>query len=788
MHAPPRDFVGRVEKQKEIMGKFNNGATIIGLWGMGGVGKTALALVLAEMLKSSFPEGQIFINLNGISENPLLPADAMSKVIMAFRGSGDSLPMDQDDLQRLYNTILAGKRIMILLDNAADGKQVEPLLPPKDCFVLVTSTKKFLLPGMPEPFLLESLELSDASDLLLKICPRIDCQAGEIAKLCGYLPLALRATASLLAVKSDLNPSNYLEELRSERTRLEKIGKEGVALDVEASFNLSYMCLTAEMARVFRQLSVFPSDFDAQAEEFVSQDECHEHLSELLRWNLVEYRDGVERYRLHDLVRIFAAKRLHEDGADAAWNTQHRHAKYYREILNLADQNAKTQDGWKQFDIESSNIQAGESWARENLHVNDLAADLCKTYYSTGERILDLQLHPEKRVLWLKGALEASRKLKDHMMEGATIGRIGRAYADMGETRRAIQYYEQALAIAREIGSKRNEGVWLGCIGEAFVALGETRNAIEYLNQGLDITQEIEDKENEDAFLGSLGQALASLGEIRNAILYYERALTISKENGKKRNESAWLGNLGRAYASLGETYKAIKFYEQALAITHEIGDKQNTGAFLANLGDAYLDIHEAPNAIQCYKEALEIAREIGSTRNEGVFLGSLGQAYIKIGEIRKAIQYYEQALDIARKIEDKRNEGVWIGTLGLAYCHLGEARKAIKYYEQALSISRNIGDQQNVGAMLGGLGQAYEALGDQSEAIKHYQQALTIAHRIGDKRNEGAWLGNLGSAFYKLGQRERAIENLKDALAIFELIESPNAERVRQQLKEWQR
>ena len=111
---------------------------------------------------------------------------------------------------------------MILLDNAADGKQVEPLLPPKDCFVLVTSTKKFLLPGMPEPFLLESLEPSDASDLLLKICPRIDCQAGEIAKLCGYLPLALRATASLLAVKSDLNPSNYLEELRSECQRRDK--------------------------------------------------------------------------------------------------------------------------------------------------------------------------------------------------------------------------------------------------------------------------------------------------------------------------------------------------------------------------------------------------------------------------------------------------------------------------------------------------------------------------------------------------------------------------------------
>jgi tetratricopeptide (TPR) repeat protein len=525
IHVPPRDFVGRVDKLKEIMGNFNSGATIVGLWGMGGVGKTALALVLAEKLESRFPDGQIFIDLNGLSDNPLNSAEAMSKVILAVRGSEENVSRDQNDLKRLYNSILAGKRVMILLDNAGDRKQVEPLLPPKDCVVLITSRYKFSLPGMPEPFLLESLKPSDALDLLLNICPRMGGHAGEIAKLCGYLPLALRATASLLAVENDLTPSNYLDELRSERTRLKKIGKEGVDLDVEASFNLSYIRLPAETARVFRQLSVFPSDFDAQAEESVCQDESHEHLSELFRWNLVEYHEGVGRYRLHDLVRIFTAKKLQEDGTNASWNLQYMHAKYYRHILNLADHDAETQDGREQFYSEFSNIQAGESWARENLHINNLAADLCKTYYITDKNILDLQLHPEKRVLWLKGALEASRKLKDHMIEGTTIGRIGQAYANMGETRRAIQYYEQALAIAREIGSKRNEGVWLGCLGEAFAALGETRNAIEYLQQGLDITQEIVDKENEDAFLGSLGQALASLGEIRNAIQYYERAL-----------------------------------------------------------------------------------------------------------------------------------------------------------------------------------------------------------------------------------------------------------------------
>ncbi len=289
---PPADFTGREEDIAEILANFDQGATITGLRGMGGVGKTALALVLAERLKSRFPDGQVFLKLDGMSGNPLSPAEALSKVIRAFRGFGERLPEDQDDLQGLYNSVLAEKHVLILLDNAADGKQVETLVPPKSCALLITSRKKFSLPGMPEPFFLGTLKPTDASNFLLKICPRIDNHADELAELCGHLPLALRAAASLLAVKSDLNPSSYLEELRSERTRLKKIGKEGVELDVEASFNLSYIRLPAEMARVFRQLSVFPSDFDSQAEEFVCQDEKHLNLSELVPLSLVEFLGG----------------------------------------------------------------------------------------------------------------------------------------------------------------------------------------------------------------------------------------------------------------------------------------------------------------------------------------------------------------------------------------------------------------------------------------------------------------------------------------------------------------
>ncbi|MDD1759660.1 MAG: NB-ARC domain-containing protein, partial [Methanothrix sp.] len=295
----------REDEIKSLLYQLSRGATITCLRGLGGIGKTALAQFISNQLKDHFPDGQIYLNLLGMSKNALKPEEAMAHIIRSYLGIEAKLPADQNGLGGLYRSVLSGKKALILLDNAACREQVEPLLPPpKDCIALITTRKKFSLPGMPEPFLLESMKPSDARELLLKICPRIGDHAEEIAGLCGYLPLALRAASSLLAVKSDLNPSDYLKELRSERTRLEKIGKEGVDTDVEASLNLSYIRLPAETASVFRQLSVFPSDFDAQAEEFVCQDEDHRNLSELITWSLVEFLES-GRYRLHDLVHVF---------------------------------------------------------------------------------------------------------------------------------------------------------------------------------------------------------------------------------------------------------------------------------------------------------------------------------------------------------------------------------------------------------------------------------------------------------------------------------------------------
>ena len=695
--SPPFDFIGRSSELEELWEHFERGATILGIYGMGGIGKTALAFKLAEKLRDRYPDGQLMVDLRGTDQEPLKPVEAMVQIIHSFDHS-IFLPKEENVLAGLYRSILGSKRALLLLDNAADDHQVQPLLPPSTCCVLITSRKKFTLPGLARMDL-DTLNPSDARNLLIAISGRISDQTGELAQLCGYMPLALRAAGSLLANTTDLDLAKYVEELLAERTRLDRIGSKGVYLNVEASFNLSYRRLSAGAALTFQLTSIFPADFDARAEEIICLDEGHMQLSELVRWSLVEYQVSGEdgRYHLNNLARLFSNLKLEQENGPATMvAAQQRHAEHYRNVLSSSDRlymqgGDGVLAGLKLFDLEWTNIQAGQAWAEKNLEGSSPAAALCSNYPAAGAYVLDLRLHPSEKIRWLMTALVAARQLKDRSIESVHLGNLGLAYAAMSDVRKAIEYYELALAIACEIGDRRGEG-----------------NA-----------------------LGNLGLAYADLGDVRKAIEYYEQALAIAREIGDRRNEGAWLGNLGLAYADLGEARKAIDYYEQALAIAREIGDRRGEGNALGNLGNAYSDLSEVRKAIDYYEQRLAIASEIGDRRGEGNALGNLGNAYAALGDFHKAIDYYEQHLAIACKIRDRRSEGAVLGNLGLAYADLGDARKAIEYYEKYLAIAREIRDRRGEGNALWNMSLALYSLDERAEAIKKAESALENYEQI---------------------------------------------------------
>ena len=273
-------------------------------------------------------------------------------------------------------------------------------------------------------------------------------------------------------------------------------------MGVDASFGLSFQRLEPEFRQTFLDLSVFPGDFDSQAEEQICQDEGQRGLSELVRWSLVDYRPldkDYGRYRLHDLARLFASARQSDESKAIV---SQRHCSYYRELLSAADElYARRQEhpgGLALFDREDENIVSGFAWAANNAGVSTPPEELCMRYPYAGPYVLDLRLHPRQKISWLETALAAARKLKDRSMEGVHLGNLGLAYAALGEParpsnttsrpwrsparsetegakvtrwatwalptltwakpRKAIEYYEQALAITREIGNRRAKG------------------------------------------------------------------------------------------------------------------------------------------------------------------------------------------------------------------------------------------------------------------------------------------------------------------------------------------
>jgi tetratricopeptide (TPR) repeat protein len=657
LRAPVGDFVGRELEIDTLIKALRSEslACITGISGMGGIGKTELALLVAERLRDDYPDAQFFINLQGTDANPRSPQEAMAICIRAFLGPEANLPEDPEQLSHLYCSVLSKKRVLLLLDNAADSAQVHPLLPPTGCAVLVTSRHSIALPGMT-PLTLHPLTDEEARQLLLEIAPRAEPAAEQICKLCGYLPLALRAAGSLLAITADLDPADYAEQLQDERSRLERIGTEGVEINVAASFNLSYAQLTTEAARVFRLLAVFPATFDAAAEEVVCADTGHVQLSHLVRRGLVLYDESTKRYRLHDLARLFANEKL---SAEEHAVGEKRFARYFLDVLFASNQRfleggESLLRGLALFDLEWANIQAGHAWVAAQADAGDVdVAWLAMVYADAGVHVVDLRQHPDEQIRWLEIALAASRRLKDKEGECNALGNLGVAYENLGETRHSIRFYEQALAIAREIGDKRGEGASLGNLGIAYVNLGETNRGIEFFEQHLPITREIGDRRAEGAVLGNLGSAYAALGKTRLAIEFYEQRLFIAREFGDRRGESSTLANLGSAYLVLGEIQTAIQLYEQQLAIARAIGERRHEGTTLGNLGLIFANVGKPSQAMHFYEKALLIDRDLGDRRSEGTDLWNMSRALDQLDERAQAIQHAEQALTIFEQIED---------------------------------------------------------------------------------------------------------------------------------------
>ena len=608
---PPADFIGREDELRELLAAIQHGGiTISGLKGLGGIGKTALALKLVEQLKLRYADAQIFLDLKGASTQPLTVSEALAHVLRAYRPTA-TLPESETEMRGFYLSVLDGQRALLLMDNAASTMQVEPLIPPGSCLLLVTSRFHITLPGLAAKNL-DTLTPVDARELLLTIAPRIGEWADEIVELCGRLPLALRLAATAMVKYVNLQPTDYVRRLRDQQQRLQLI---------EASLSLSYELLSEELRERWRWLAVFADTFAGYSAADVWDveiDQAHDTLGELIAVSLVEWNETSERYRLHDLARLFANAKLSGEERAAA---QKRFAIHYRILLAATNQvylegGESLLRALEVFDLEWGNIQTGHAWVATHADAADPdVTSLGMDYPMLSVHVLYLRQHPRERIKWLEIALAATRRFEDRANEGIALGNLGLAYWNLGETRHAIQFYEQYLTIAREVGNREGEGIALVNLGSAYLDLDETRRAIQF----------------------------------------YEQGLLILREIGDRRNEGVALGNLGSAYNILGNNHQAIQFHEQNLAIFREIGDRTGEGRALGNLGIIHEDLGEIQRAIQFYEQALLINRETGDRNGEGTVLWNMSLVLDRLGDRTRAIEFAEQSLIIKEQIEDPK-------------------------------------------------------------------------------------------------------------------------------------
>ena len=457
LKAPPEHFTGRAEALAQVCAALRGGGAVAvsAVNGLGGVGKTALATMAAHALRVEFPDMQLFIELRAHSPNPVTAEAARDGVLQAAQPEA-RLPESEDARWALYRALFEGQRALVVLDDAADDGQVEPLRPPPGSALLVTSRRQLRAGAALR---LDRLPRADAVDLLRAWAPRLAATEAEwLAGLCGDLPVALKAAGGYLTAYRAKPVAEYLAEL--EANRLEALRNDDQPLDdVNLIFGYSFQALNDAERRAWTALSVMSADFGRDAGKAVIEASRPEHapaaaklLDRLVNLNLLDYGEESGRFGWHELLREFAAARL---SAEAGERARVAHAEYFIGIgertgeLYLQGHDSVLQ-GLALFDQERAQLEAAFAFLADAPRHAARLLNLVNGVVYTGA----LRLAPPQRIRWLEAQADAARRLGHKGQEGAALCHLGLAYANLSEPRQAIEYSEQALVIAREIGDR----------------------------------------------------------------------------------------------------------------------------------------------------------------------------------------------------------------------------------------------------------------------------------------------------------------------------------------------
>jgi DNA-binding SARP family transcriptional activator/tetratricopeptide (TPR) repeat protein len=723
--APVRHFTGRAAELAELSDLAAGGGdgrtlVICAVGGTAGVGKTALAVQWAHLVAGRFPDGQLYVNLRGYDPGePVLAADALAGFLRSLGVPGQEIPDGAEERARLYRSRLAGRWMLVLLDNAHDGEQVRPLLPgDPGCVAVVTS--RDALAGLVAADGARRLDLDvlppgDAVGLLRSLIgPRADQDPAAVAKLaglCARLPLALRIAAELAVTRRTTPLADLVAEL--ERSRLDCLDAGEDRADVRAVFSWSYRQLPDDAATAFALIGLHPgTDLDAHAAAALTgttAGQARRVLGRLHRASLLQ-ETGPGRYGMHDLLRAYAREQAAARDTDGCCQQAlTRLFDYYRATAGAAmdtlapaeahlrprippsatarptmagDAEAR---GW--LDRERANLAAvvthcaGRGWPR---HATDLAVTLFR-YLMTGSHL------PEAFTIYGR-ALEAARRSGDLAAEADALNGLGGIGLMRGHFRDAAGYYRPALERYRRCGDRK---------GEARV-------------------------------LQNLGQTEYRLHNLRSAAGYYRRAIAAFEDAGDSLGAARALAFLGGVEAELGSYDQAEGHLQRALPVLRDAEDQLYEAGALWRIGELNLGRGELAQAAAFFEQAMIIDRRIDNPNGVAAELCSLGEVSVRRGEYQQAISYLRKALGLYREVGDQHGEARTLLTLAEALHGAAQPAAARAELETALRLAAETGNTYQQARAHRDLAESHQCAGQDEQARRHWQQALDLYTQLG--------------------------------------------------------
>ncbi len=735
--APVGQFTGRERELAALTGMLEcAGSTpaavvISAIGGTAGVGKTALAVHWAHQVANRFPEGQLYVNLRGYHPGPPIPpSDALAGFLRALGVAGQDIPGDADERAAAYRSLLAGRRMLVVLDNTREVAQVRPLLPGSPGCVTVVTSRDALVGLVARDgasrLEVDLLRLPEAVGLLRELIgSRVDADpaaAAALARQCCRLPLALRIAAALAVASPDIPLADLATELADPQHRLDVLdtgGDEHTA--VRSVFTWSYRHLDPCAARMFRLLGLHPGpDLDLYAAATLADNAPTQALGALhalTRAHLM-YSAGPGRYGMHDLLRAYA-----------------------RELASAHDSEDERQGALTR---------------------------LLDYYLSTAATAMDIlfpaERHRRPRIPPplttgppLVGAAEARAWLD------AELANLAASAADRGWPRHATRL---SATLSRYLSGG-------GHFAEAAVIHTHALNA----------ARSLADRAAEATALSNLSQIDLHYGYGQQAARQLQQALALFCGAGDRAGQARVLHNLATVEAQQGRYQQAGEHHQRALQLYRATGDQTGAARALHGLGDMDLRLGRYQRADGNLQQALAQCRETGDWVNEAYVLSLIGDLNLRLGRYRRAMHHLEQALGMFRKVEDRTAEAWVLAHLGTAQLGQGHGPLAIDYHQRARMIACENRDRFGEAEALNALGEAYLATSEPDNARAAHTRALDLATQTGDKYEQARAHTGLGRSRQAASDPAQALDHWHEALALYDDLGTPEADQIRTQL-----